>query len=113
MKEFYSKIAGVSQNNEDGSSRQEAIEYNAKVGKPLILNREPKNKFDPNAISVWVFSKGCFGSGTHQLGYLEARVASELAPLIDQGVPVNAVITEITGGGEGQKYRGVNIKISY
>lgn len=113
MKEFYSKIAGVSQKNDDGSSRQENINLFAKEGKPLILNREPNNKFDKNAVSVWIFVKGCFGSGTHQLGYLDSHTAEEVAPLIDKGVPVNVNITSVTGGGEDQKYRGVNIKISY
>jgi len=108
---FYSKIAGVSMKNDDGSSRQEIIKDFAHVGDQLILRREPKNKYDPNAIGVWLTVKSCTGSADRQLGYIEARTAAEMSPNIDRGdSDVYAVITSITGG-EGREHVGVNIKI--
>lgn len=51
-------------------------------GQPLQLRREPDNKYDKNAISVWVF--------TQQLGHLPRGFAAEIAPLIDAGLKARA-----------------------
>ena len=55
----------------------------AHLGTWFVLEREPENKFDPNAIAVYVPVK----SGTHKLmlGYVPAEIAANLAPLLDEG----------------------------
>ncbi len=52
-------------------------------GLPLILKREPENKYDKNAVGVYF--------GQRQLGYIPRGIAAELAPLIDAGTVVAAV----------------------
>ncbi len=56
---FQTRVAGVSFNNEDGSSRQ-ALLKGMQNDDPIILEREPDNPYDSNAIRV-VAQKGCIG----------------------------------------------------
>lgn len=96
------KLAGVTMKNDDGSSRQ-AFLKTCNSGDPLVLKREPKNKYDRNAIAVF--------RGTDQLGYLSKEVAEELAKVLDSGKELTAEILEITGGEKGKPTRGCNIEI--
>ena len=108
---FHSKLAGVTAKNTNGRSRQDYILAFCKPRIPLKLVRESENKFDKNAIAVFVAVRtlGVF-SGEVQIGYLGAALAGELAPLIDGGTPVRAEISEVTGGGT--KNLGVNILVT-
>jgi hypothetical protein len=45
-------------------------------GTPVVLVREPDNKFDPNAVMVWI-------DGKH-VGYIPSKDAAALAPFIEQ-----------------------------
>jgi hypothetical protein len=96
------KLAGVTMKNDDGSSRQ-AFLKTCSSGDPLVLKREPKNKYDRNAIAVF--------RGTDQLGYLSKEVAEELAKVMDSGKKLTAEILEITGGEKGKPTLGCNIQI--
>jgi len=97
---FYTKLAGVSKKNEDGRHRQEVIEEDLYEGLDLYLEREPDN----NAIAVFASEYG------DQVGYLNGKVAEELAPLMDRGQLVTCQVTETTGG-YGQT-NGVNVLIT-
>lgn len=88
--------------NDDGSSRQ-AILKTCSSGDPLVLKREPKNKYDRNAIAVF--------RGTDQLGYLSKEVAEELAKVMDSGKELTANILEISGGEKGKPTLGCNVQI--
>jgi hypothetical protein len=46
------------------------------AGVDAVLVREPTNKFDPNAVQVWI--------GGNHVGYVPAKDARVLAPFIDQ-----------------------------
>ena len=94
-------VIGVTYANADGSSRQEII-GNCRKGDELILLREPSNPYDIDAIKVCTFKKPGFFSRLLrrkpvllQLGYLSEYVASRIAPLMDEGVHVQAVVNEI------------------
>lgn len=52
------------------------------VGQKLRLEREPTNRFDPNAVAVYIFQQ-C-------LGYLSRGVAGEIAPIMDAGTTITA-----------------------
>jgi len=54
-------------------------------GQPLLLEREPNNPKDANAILV----RDLFGAAA---GYIERRVAAQVAPVMDSGVMVMAKI---------------------
>lgn len=47
------------------------------AGQPLIARREPKNKFDKNAVAVFIHGQ--------QLGHFPRGFAAEIAPLMDAG----------------------------
>jgi hypothetical protein len=49
-------------------------------GQQLRVEREPTNKYDANAVSLYVFNQ--------KLGHLPRGLAAEVAPLIDAGVTV-------------------------
>ena len=51
VSQFFSKVAGVSYRNEDGSSRQSIIRR-CHIGERLLLKPEPDNPVDPNAVRV-------------------------------------------------------------
>lgn len=102
METLYSKLAGVTHANPDGSDRQEIIDALTYNGQPLFLLREP-NQFSYDNIGVYV---------AFQIGYVNPELAAELAPLIDEGVPVEAQITDITGGTEDKPTQGVNVAFS-
>lgn len=100
MAKYFSKVAGVSHDNEDESSRQYAIRKFCKPGAPIILKREPQNKHDKNAISVWIHGKNLFRNGDFQIGYIPTQLSGELASRIDAGWIVTAAVKEVTSGGD-------------
>ncbi len=100
METIYSKLAGVTHHNADGTSRQEVIAELCYQGQTLLLMREP-NQYSYENIGVYV---------AYQVGYVNPELARELSPLLDQGVPVEARITDITGGSEEKPTRGVNVE---
>ena len=54
-------------------------------GRPLELRRDAANPHDPNAIAVHV-------PGGEQAGWVPREVAAELAPRMDAGEPLSAVV---------------------
>lgn len=106
---FYTKIAGVSYPNADGTQRQQIIDK-CTIGEKLLLVREPQNPANPKAIGV-------FRSNGEQLGYISIGVGGDsegstlptLAERIDDGFEVSVLIANIPGQ-PGQ--RGVNIQVT-
>jgi hypothetical protein len=101
--DLHSKVVGVTRHNHDGSDRQE-IAQACRGGERLTLRREPDNPQDANAVAV------VRGNGD-QVGYLSAGVAEQIAPLLDAGAPITAVVSEVTGGTPDRPTYGVNIRI--
>jgi hypothetical protein len=54
-------------------------------GRPLELRRQPENPHDPNAIAV-------HAAGGEQVGWVPRELAEELAPELDAGRPMSAVV---------------------
>jgi hypothetical protein len=112
-KQFYSKLVGVTKENADGRNRQTIIQNFIEEGEPLILEREPENEYDNNAIAAYVVPiSDPWGSGIYQVGYLPREMAAELAPLMDQGNKVYCEVSECTGGTNEKRTLGVNISLS-
>lgn len=86
VKEFNTKLVGVTFKNDDGSSRQELLSLTAK-GDNVFLIREPNNKYDKYAIAV----KNNFDD---QLGYLSS--SDDLARFLDNGGVIDATVKTIT-----------------
>lgn len=100
---IHTKVVGVTYTNPNRTSRQRIIRQKANPGKLLTLTREPQNQYGSNAIAVYLDGE--------QIGYINSDLSAELAPQIDAGRPLYAVITEVTGGGD-VNY-GVNIILSW
>ena len=95
---FHTKLAGVT-----FEGRQEII-ARLSPGTPLRLERQPENPYDPAACAL-------FDAAGDQVGFLNRRLAAELAPVLDSGVEYDVEVADVTGGGEGES-RGLNILIS-
>jgi len=97
------KVAGVTHPNADGTSRQ-AIIARCREGDRLLVDREPKNAFDPNAVRISRV-RG------EQLGYLPRGRAAELAPWMDRGHRYEAKVIRIFSFAFGE-WSGVLIHVT-
>lgn len=105
------KLVGVTQDNEDGPSRQLIIKKCVGADEVLLLERETNNSYDSNAIAVYVApDDDPWDDGEYQIGYISADLASRLAPIIDAGGRVTCVVLEKTGGLNGESF-GVNVAL--
>jgi hypothetical protein len=100
-KVIYSKIAGVTFDNCDGTNRQ-ALLPSLKKGDELELKREQNNAFDNNAVAIY--------SPKGQIGYINAELAPYISTIIDNDGSLRVIVNEITGG-EPNQYYGCNIEI--
>lgn len=78
-------VAGVHVGN-----RQQTIESEITVGKPVMLQRDPHNRYDRNAIAVTT-SRGAV------IGFVPRDDAGELASLFDDCNQYAAIVTKILG----------------
>lgn len=60
---------------------------------PIKIVPEPENKYDPNALAVYV----SIGGEVLQIGYVPKERAAEIAPLLD-GESVVGEVNQKTGG---------------
>ncbi len=104
-REFYTKVAGVSRNNVDGSSRQRII-ADCNVGEAVELRRDPDNPHDFNAVAVLRRRTG------EQLGFLPRETAADVARKMAKGERFSGEISDLTGGTRGKPTRGVNLLIA-
>lgn len=80
------RLAGVTH-----GGRQEIVKR-MEQGDRLEIVREPENEYDKNACAV--YWREC------QAGYIPAKIASDLAPLLDMSdVVVDCFVVERLGGG--------------
>ena len=103
---FVCAVSGVSK---DG--RQEIV-ANCEEGEPIFLQREPDNRYDRNAIAVYVERKSFFGRRKYlQVGYIPEEDAEEIAEAMDSGSLAGGAILYVVGGQEG-KYYGLRIVVA-
>ncbi len=99
IRDFNTKVVGVTFGNDDGSSRQEIIK-NSKAGEDIIFKPVPTADY-PDAIGV-------FNKRGQQLGHLNAELAAEMKNKYTNN-PMSVTINNITGGGD--KNYGCNLHI--
>lgn len=99
IRDFNTKVVGVTFGNGDGSSRQ-AIIKNSKAGDDIILKPVPTVEY-PDAIGV-------FNKNGQQLGHISAELAAEMKNKYSTN-PMSVTINSITGGGD--KNYGCNLHI--
>lgn len=95
------KIAGVTHNNADGTSRQEILSR-MKQWETIDLVREPANEYDKNAVAL-------FG-GMGQVGYVPTQRAVQIAAMLDHGAKALAKLSGLYGGA-GEKSWGASVDI--
>ena len=81
------KVTGVTFNNEDGTSRAKIIASMSEFDE-IILERDPYNEFDSNAVKVCVNKDGKI----QQIGFIEKRLASKLSPKMRRGTKFDVEI---------------------
>jgi hypothetical protein len=107
---FFTKVAGVSHQNADGSDRQRIIRGCSR-GDVVRFVREPDNAHDHRAVKVLTENGG-------QIGYLGANIVGNdqgigwcVAKEMDKGRVYHGEIANITG--QGTDTLGVNLKVSF
>jgi hypothetical protein len=100
---FHTNIAGVTHDNNDGTSRQRIIKRCQQL-EPLLLDHEENNPFDSNAVKV------CNRRGEH-IGYLHSELAGEIVANSSEGYRYAAFVKDITGGTADRPTYGMNLLI--
>ncbi|AEE23512.1 HIRAN protein [Glaciecola sp. 4H-3-7+YE-5] len=107
---FHTKLVGVKHKAPDGIDRQKIIGKFCKEEMELELIPEPLNKYDSDAIGVWITVNGLISSKRYHIGYISTEISFRLSEEIQKGKEVYAYIKNVTGGLHG-KSLGVNITI--
>lgn len=92
--EWFDKIAGV--------SRTQKLVRCLRPGERLFPERDPKNRYDSNAIRL-------LNAQGEQVGWIRAETNGSMAQDLDRGVYHEVFVSEITG--HNQRTLGVNIRI--
>jgi hypothetical protein len=102
---FYSKVAGANHRNSDGTSRSRII---AQCGEfeALELVPEPDNPFDQHALAILRRPNG------EQLGYVDARAASDIARDAGKDFKWIAILKEHNYHPETGKVVGANLVLA-
>ena len=90
IKDFHTKVVGVTFNNENGTSRQTIIKA-CKPGDDVIFKPTPTKEY-PDSVGV-------FNAIGKQLGNLNAELASELKNQYSKN-PMSVTVSNVTGGGD-------------
>ncbi len=101
----FTKLAGVSHRNRDGTDRQQII-ARCSAGEVLVLRHEEGNPADPNAVAV-------FRENGEQLGYLSREDAEAVFGGARRRWQYSAVISAILDDGVKGHWRGVAISLVY
>lgn len=97
--EFYTKVVGVT-----FEGRQRYIRRMSE-GEEVVLERDPSNIYDKNAIKV-------INESGYQIGFIAKDLAEKMAPNMDNGVKYRAEVSAITGTNPGDNF-GVNLLIKW
>lgn len=74
------KVVGVTFSNDDGSSRERIIANMTKFDR-VIIERDPMNQYDSNAVKVCVVKDG----KNLQIGFVERNLAAQISPKLRRG----------------------------
>jgi len=101
VRHFYTKVAGVTYKNDDGTDRQEILSTCSPL-ETLRLEHEDNNPHDANAIRV------CTADG-RQIGHLLRDVASDVWWRMQHHFIYEAISANVTGGTKDCPQLGMNI----
>lgn len=92
------RVAGVSHQNDDGTSRQEIL-ARCRVPEILELRRQPNHRHDRNAIQV-------LRKNGEMLGFIPRDEAAVMAPELDNGRRYIALLATLDGGEQAEAVSG-------
>ncbi|PCI23234.1 MAG: hypothetical protein COB62_00085 [Piscirickettsiaceae bacterium] len=75
--------------------REKIIRVHCREGTKVILKRDPTNKYDENAIKVYLKTNvlfGLLGTKLKQIGFIKANTAKSLAKKMDDGILLSASV---------------------
>jgi HIRAN domain len=98
---FWGKVAGVTHDNPNGTSRQTILKR-CQARELLRLVPEPGNPVDAHAIAV-------LRQNGEQLGYLDRRLAGETWERMQKGEHWQAMLMAVTGTTHPHAWLGANI----
>jgi len=85
-------VAGTTYPNRDGTDRGNLIRRYCYEGAKVFLIREPDNEHDRNAVAVYLGTTS-YWKRRVQIGYIKSPAAKRLAPKMDGGANISAVVT--------------------
>ncbi len=94
------KVAGVSRDNADGSSRQEIISSSVHEDDKIVLVVDEPNEYDPDAVKVLTLD----GS---QIGYLNRDIAPKVKNAMENEAEIHCKVSWVSG----KQYIGVGLRI--
>lgn len=94
------KVVGVSHLNADGSARQTIISNSVKEDDLLVLEPEPKNPYDQNAVRVLT-------KNGQQIGYLNKEVAEQIRGALYNDVTIHTKVSWVSE----REIKGVGLRI--
>ena len=107
LRKIYSKVAGVTFPNRDGTDRQFFIREHCREGVELELIPEADNPYCKDALGVWAPR----GIGERvQIGYVPREIQDDVLWFWRAGRVTKVAILDVTGGGI-YKNRGVSFVI--
>ena len=101
IRALHTKIAGLTHENPDGTSRQFIIEQ-CRPYERVSLEHDPENEHDENAVKVM------HGDGS-QIGFIPAHLAEEFAAKRKRGFTFDAYIDEIFEGDDELLFAGLTV----
>lgn len=105
---IYTRLVGVSMVDPEQKRLQKARRLGIAY---LVVDREPDNDADPNAIRLLLPGQG--PEEDRSVGYLDKEMAASLAPVVDARASLMRCRIEKVTGGEGGKRYGVNVALYY
>ena len=95
--------------------RPSIIRRYCREGQLVELRREPNNRYDPDAIAVYIETPilfGLLGRKRRQIGYIKASAADGLAKLMDDGLNVDARVASFYAP-PGKDHPRVSLELNY
>ena len=105
LRHTFSKVAGVTFANDDGSDRQTII-ARCRIGERLVFRQDPDNGFSPFATAV-------LRTNGAQLGYVPEHLAERICEELEDGFKVFGLLKDLTGGTSDGPTRGVNFIVFF
>lgn len=108
MREFHTKIVGVTHEGRQRLISKLNRGENLNPGTPLRFEAEPTNTHDPNAVKILTMDG-------QQLGYLknDGKLNAEVSANLLRGMVYRVYVESVTGGVSDDMNFGINIKVVY